>query len=388
MAAAPPERQHRAMSTTDLRVLRRSSTDRLIFGVCGGLGRYAGIDPVIFRVAFAVLAFFGGAGVLAYLIAYLLLPAEDETVAPLAALFGRGGRSHSRSTLTTLLLAGLAVIALIALAHSDATAWLALALTALAVVLLLQPGRLGPAAGEPPVEEAPPGPLAPPAEPALDYPPPWYPAPEPVPAPLPRQRSVLGLVTVSALAVVLGVTLALDRGGLLSVSAAGYVATALAVVAAGLLVGARYGRSRSLVVLGVLLTLALAVAGVPGHAFRSGTGDRTWTPASAAEVAGRYRLGAGKAVLDLSRVDFPAAGVHTRVEMGAGQLKVLLPPDVDARLSASVGAGQVDLLGHRDNGLAVDRTVGDDGPDGPGGGSLQLTATIGTGDVEVERAAP
>src|ERR671935_677467 len=58
--------------------LTRARDDRLIAGVCGGLGKYFGVDPVLFRVAAVALVFFGGAGVLLYLAAILLIPQEGE----------------------------------------------------------------------------------------------------------------------------------------------------------------------------------------------------------------------------------------------------------------------------------------------------------------------
>jgi len=58
--------------------LRRSRQDRMIAGVCGGLGNYFGIDPVWFRLAFVVLTVGGGAGLLIYLVAWLVIPEEAE----------------------------------------------------------------------------------------------------------------------------------------------------------------------------------------------------------------------------------------------------------------------------------------------------------------------
>ena len=46
----------------------------MVSGVAGGLGEYFGVDPVIFRVLFAVLSFFGGVGLLMYGLAWLLIP--------------------------------------------------------------------------------------------------------------------------------------------------------------------------------------------------------------------------------------------------------------------------------------------------------------------------
>src|SRR3954451_23332373 len=70
------------MTTTEMtppttpthRSLRRSRTDRVGAGVAGGLGEYFGLDPVLFRVLFATAAFFGGAGILAYLLAWAAIP--------------------------------------------------------------------------------------------------------------------------------------------------------------------------------------------------------------------------------------------------------------------------------------------------------------------------
>ena len=60
------------------RVLRRNRTDRVIAGVCGGLGRYLGVDPVLLRIAFVVLAIAGGGGILLYVVSWILIPEERE----------------------------------------------------------------------------------------------------------------------------------------------------------------------------------------------------------------------------------------------------------------------------------------------------------------------
>jgi phage shock protein PspC (stress-responsive transcriptional regulator) len=59
------------------RVLRRSSEGRFLMGICAGLGRYTGIDPVVFRVVFAVLMFGSGIGVFLYIAAFLLMKEPD-----------------------------------------------------------------------------------------------------------------------------------------------------------------------------------------------------------------------------------------------------------------------------------------------------------------------
>ena len=62
-----------------VRRLTRSSSDKLIGGVSGGLGRYFGVDPILFRIAFVVLTFAGGVGVLAYIGLLAFVPADDDS---------------------------------------------------------------------------------------------------------------------------------------------------------------------------------------------------------------------------------------------------------------------------------------------------------------------
>jgi len=64
--------------TNEVKKLRRSSSDKMIAGVCGGLGEYFDVDPLIFRLIFAVMIIFGGTGVLAYIILWILIPEDNE----------------------------------------------------------------------------------------------------------------------------------------------------------------------------------------------------------------------------------------------------------------------------------------------------------------------
>src|SRR5215203_2715267 len=69
---APPPSQ-------GVRRLTRSSSDKLIGGVAGGLGRYFAVDPILFRIAFVVLVFAGGVGVIAYIGLLAFVPADDDS---------------------------------------------------------------------------------------------------------------------------------------------------------------------------------------------------------------------------------------------------------------------------------------------------------------------
>ena len=54
--------------------LRRSGTEKMLGGVCGGLAEYSGIDPVLWRVGFVGLTVAGGAGLVVYLLLWVLMP--------------------------------------------------------------------------------------------------------------------------------------------------------------------------------------------------------------------------------------------------------------------------------------------------------------------------
>jgi len=59
--------------------MRRSKTDKMIAGVCGGLGVYFGIDPTLIRLAFVLLLFAKGVGVILYLVLCIVLPSSELT---------------------------------------------------------------------------------------------------------------------------------------------------------------------------------------------------------------------------------------------------------------------------------------------------------------------
>ncbi|MEW6045219.1 MAG: PspC domain-containing protein [Bacillota bacterium] len=56
--------------------LFRPRQQAVIFGVCAGLGRYFDVDPVLIRLIFVILAFFGGVGIIAYVVLAMVMPSE------------------------------------------------------------------------------------------------------------------------------------------------------------------------------------------------------------------------------------------------------------------------------------------------------------------------
>jgi phage shock protein PspC (stress-responsive transcriptional regulator) len=87
---------------------RRSATDRKLGGVAGGLGRAWNIDPILIRVAFVVLALFGGSGVLLYCAGWLTMRGDHDDVSAIEALAGRGRSSVSPALTLVLIVVGLA----------------------------------------------------------------------------------------------------------------------------------------------------------------------------------------------------------------------------------------------------------------------------------------
>ncbi|MCL2413152.1 MAG: PspC domain-containing protein [Bacteroidales bacterium] len=57
-----------------MKTLRRSKEHRVIAGICGGIAEYFSIDPVVVRLIFLVMAVFGGAGIILYLVAWIIMP--------------------------------------------------------------------------------------------------------------------------------------------------------------------------------------------------------------------------------------------------------------------------------------------------------------------------
>ncbi len=62
------------MGNSDIKRLYRSKTNRVLGGVCGGIGEYFNVDPVLIRVLWVIGFFTAGIGFLAYLIAWIIIP--------------------------------------------------------------------------------------------------------------------------------------------------------------------------------------------------------------------------------------------------------------------------------------------------------------------------
>lgn len=370
--APPPHRPRR---------LERARSGRMIAGVCEGLGRYFDVDPVIFRIAFAVAAVAGGAGVLAYVVAVLVIPEEGSRRAIIS--LGR----HT-PTWVPWVLAGLGVLAVFDGLDQGGfhVGWGLFVLAVVGWFIWSHEQRS-------PRSAAPAAPTAPSPAPAtgttLETQPDdtgTFVLPPPAPAfePPPEPSSILGRLTISVLLVGAGVALALGAasdGGVTGRDVEAFFGAAVLIVGVALVIGAWWGRAKALIVLGVLCTLAAATASVVDVPLRGGVGDRTWNPIATVQPA--YRLGVGDATLDLTRTD--ATAVDTDASVGIGHLRVIVPRDATVDVDAHAGIGEVDLLGRVQDGADVDESVHVRGSEL--GKRITLDVRVGVGQVEVVRDA-
>src|SRR5436190_11108059 len=104
--------------------LRRDPGHGVLAGVCAGLARQLGVDPLVVRVAFGATAFAGGLGLVLYLLGWALLPADEGT-----AVLGRPGRLARRGALEVgigvglLVLSALLTFRALGIWSSDAVVW-------------------------------------------------------------------------------------------------------------------------------------------------------------------------------------------------------------------------------------------------------------------------
>ena len=320
------------------RRLTRPRDDRLIAGVCSGLGRYFNLDPVLFRVAAVALIFFGGAGILLYLAAILLVPNEGEE------------RPESRRRRDRAL-AVLGVVLLVVAAGTFFShgvfhvGWafgplLFVGLIALVVWWLVS--------GERPQGDA-----------------------RHVARSLARGFGVLILC------------IALALGGAWLAGAGGGTAAAIVVITAGaVLAGAALeGYGRLLVLPALSLALPVAFVSAANIDLHGGAGDKDYAPTSAAQVHDSYRLGAGRLVVDLRDAKLPPGDHPLKLRLGVGEAVVLVPNDVCVATKSKVGMGVVDSFDHSNGGVDVDWS--DQPAAVPGNARIVLDAHVGLGRLGI-----
>ncbi|MFJ9902152.1 PspC domain-containing protein [Streptomyces sp. NPDC101152] len=416
---------------------RRDRQFKMLAGVCSGLGRQCDMDPVIFRITLVVLSATGGIGLIFYGFAWLLIPFEGEEENEVRKLLtGRVDGQALTAVLFSLVGCG---VFLTMLSNGGVLAFAVVLSLLLAGAGYWSQQRDAPdpdplaaqaVADAPPEAQAPPVPAAYPSwwrDPIVKdgthvggtgYL--WGPrdshdrdiaaavnislgtawagrpaprTPRPVP-PRPRGPRWIGgwIFLLALLAGGLGTgTTWTDHA--LGTSLQTGLACALLVVGVGIALSAFLGRTGAGSVFLAMVTAALLAGSaalpkdISTHWIRT-----TWQPAAVADVGTTYRLGSGVGTLDLGRLR-PAKGqtVSTQAEVGAGQLKVIVPKNANVRLSIDVGVGDIRLPGdtrknvdvapgkHKD--VTLSPVTGD-----KNAGTLDLGLRVGVGQAEVIRA--
>ncbi|WP_162908406.1 LiaF domain-containing protein, partial [Allorhizocola rhizosphaerae] len=319
------------------------------------------------------------------------------TASPIEALFGRG-RSGTSSVLT-LVIGVLTVVLLGALTDSWVVA--IIAAVALAVAALAINPRVGPqqqplaarlpeapvtavpAAPPPSPHVPPPGSYQPPFAPHGPYTAPPAPVPPKKTKPKP-EPSRLGRLIFGVILIALGSLGLADMAGV-SVPAAAYVATALGVVGLGLLVGAWYGRARVFILLGLALAVLLPMVATADKVERANAGSVSWRPSTMNELASVYSHQFGEARLDLSDLDFQGTRMEIKADISFGDLRIIVPPNVDTTVVTNVSFGDAEVFHRSSNGAGLEQQQTDVGEDGAGGGELLIILDVKFAHAEVSR---
>jgi phage shock protein PspC (stress-responsive transcriptional regulator) len=208
------------------------------------------------------------------------------------------------------------------------------------------------------------------------------PSPAPPPPPVPQSRGVVGRVTMGAVLLVGGLATVGVFAGWWHLTWAGVAATALVVVALGLLIGSLRGRGKGLIGPGIFLaalTIALTMTGIDGT---GGYGQQTWTPTTVSGVQSEYVMNGGQGRLDLRDLALPANSVvNTDIEVRAGQASVIVPDDATVNVTCSTNAGDVDCLGNVESGLHKATSATQKGSSDKG--TINLSVHVGAGQAEV-----
>lgn len=325
------------------RRLYRAREGRIIGGVCAGLGRYFNVDPIIFRIGVVVLAFAGGAGLLAYLAGLLLIPAEDS---PSAADGTPAGRNR------WLVIGGVIVLLLVTWPFLIGGG-LVIAGLAIPVAILVAAGVLvwWFVSGEGPAGDA--GDVA--------------------------KRAALGIGVLLICGLI-------SIGGAWAAAAGGETVVAIAVIAAALaiLAGAFLRPVRWLVLPALALALSAGTVSAAGIKLDGGVGERDYRPASVIDLRDKYQLGMGQLVIDLRRTDLPPGDVPLELDLGIGDARVIVPRNVCVATDAHVRVGEIRTFQRNNDGVDVDV---EDSPDAaPHVTRLLVKAELGVGSLRIGHA--
>jgi hypothetical protein len=197
------------------------------------------------------------------------------------------------------------------------------------------------------------------------------------------RRRGLGNVVVGAVLVLLGIGWLLEALDVADVPWRAMLPAALIVVGGVLVVGARTGRHGGIIALGVILTVAIALASaievlidIP---ITGGVGEQVERVTGAPEP--EYRWALGTMTVDLRDADISELGSSMEASVVIGELVVIVPAGVALDIEARSGIGVVDVLGNESAGIGADVDLVAEGSRG----KLVLKLDVAMGRVEVRR---
>ncbi len=394
------------------RLTRRAhGQDRVIGGVAGGIADYFGIDPLLVRLAFVGFALLGGGGIVLYVLGWIFIPERGE-----GEVAGKAGRAAGVDAAKYL---GLGLIAVATLILVDGIGFgpdglgplehifFATILVGLGVYLLRKeptPER-SPLPPQPP-QSPPPGPPAGQAGsyattsrmvatqqaqpiPSATFPESSIGYEHPAEPKKPRERSRLGLFTLAAMLLATGTAALLNNLGVTSFDGGQLSALALTVLGGGLIVGAWWGRARSLIWIGVVMFPFVAffslidLSMVP---FDGEVGQLNERPRSQMEIADGFELLAGEARFDMNDFEFVVdEEAELVVDMAVGQVTVFVPRNVFVDADINLEAGEIVFFDDRRAGQGVDIVDSDGDPESDARLSLDIDAALG--QVEIHRSS-
>jgi phage shock protein PspC (stress-responsive transcriptional regulator) len=306
------------------RRLLRTRGDRMIWGVAGGLGRYFNVDPVIFRIAFAVSVFFGGLGLIAYAALAIFVPTGDGD---------RVGKAPYERSRWLGVAAGIVLVLLLIPALGGGFFWggdwgwgpwglFWVAITVAFFLGLYALYRGGGDRGETNTSAS-------------------------------RVVAIIFLAILAALAFPILVVAAAF------VSATGNGVVAAVVVAAtglALLVASFFGGARWLIVPALALGTGVGIAAATDLDFPGSIGEREYRPATVSSIpADGYELGIGRLLVDLRNLPLESDDVVSLdVDAGIGQVDVVVPESVCVAADAHGGAGELVITGEHNDGFDID----------------------------------
>lgn len=218
---------------------------------------------------------------------------------------------------------------------------------------------------------------------AWDLPDPNPPQVEQEPEPPQPRRSRIGLVTVG-IALIAAAGMSMGMGGWIDPQH--IVGVVLAVLGLGMVAGSFVRGGRGLIGLAVPLSvIGIGLTSVSSEGW-NGVGDIDARPTTTSAVEEEYSRSIGSIELDLT--ELPNQGeVATRIDLGVGDVSVVVPQDADVHLNCHTDIGSVDCLGHVRDGVDNEELpeITDFGADDRGGLEVHMTIDVGTGSVEVRR---